>query len=185
MSEDDSERPTDAAAARAKAHYAERYHIQMVSTPDNYWLYGYLAGLGDVDSVFEFGCNAGRHLAQLKRQGMNVAGMDINTRAIEAAQLHHGLELLPGDESALSEIGGGAYDAVMTVSVLSHMPDIERTLAELRRIARRHVLLVETRTRADSNNFWWVHDYPGASVHCYHAGQVNAIYQVWHERKSS
>lgn len=175
----------DVDAERAKAHYAHRYHLQMVSTPDNHWLYGYLAGLGDVGSVFEFGCNAGRHLHQLQRQGIDVSGMDINPRAIEAAKLHHRLDLQLGDEYALGDIATGSFDVVLTVSVLSHMPHIGRVLEELQRIARRHVILVETRTRGDASNYWWVHDYPGTSVHSYHAGQVNAVYQIWHERKSS
>jgi len=166
---------------KAKQHYAERYHLQHAVQPDNYWLYGYIAALG-VRSVFEFGCNVGRHLNQLRRQGHEVDGCDINPRAVEAAHLLHGLTLRCGDETLLAEFDNGAYDLVLTVSVLSHMPKAKETIAQLRRIARSHLILVETRSRTDK--LWWVHDYPGQCVHSYHAEKVNAVYQIWHERTS-
>ncbi len=166
-----------------KKHYSELYHLQMASTPENYWLYGYIRCLG-VRSVFEFGCNAGRHLHQLARMGLEVSGIDINTRALEAAELIHGLTTLHvGDEKSLQQIPDGAYDLVMTVSVLNHIEEVKPVIQELRRIARQHLILAETRSRTDSGNYWWQHDYPGESVYNYYAKQVNAVYQIWHTEK--
>jgi len=166
----------------AKTHYRDKYHLQMLSSPENFWLYGYLGALG-VKSVFEFGCNAGRHLKRLESQGIEIAGMDINPRAVAAAGLINKIDVRLGDEQSLAKVKAGAYDAVFTVSVLSHIQDIRETLKHLRRIAKRHVLLVETRTRVDANNYWWQHDYPGDMVYSYFGQQVNAVYQIWHVRK--
>lgn len=163
----------------AKEHYATRYHLQRATTPDNHWLYGYIAHMG-VRSVFEFGCNMGRHLERLRAQGCEVAGMDINPRAVEAAKLVHGLEAMEGDEYDMRELPDNAYDLAFTVSVLSHMERPAEAIAQLRRIARFHVIMVETRSRTDAQNFWWSHDYPGEVVHSYYALQVNAVYQIWH-----
>lgn len=171
-----------AAVPSSKHHYAERYHLQVATTADNHWLYGYIHALG-VKSVFEFGCNQGRHLVQLRQQGCTVAGIDINERAVEAAKMLNNLVVEWGDESRLETIGDESYDLVLTCSVLTHMPDIEAPLRHLCRIARKHALFVETRTRTDEQNFWWRHDYPGDSVYSYYGKQVNSVYQVWHLRK--
>lgn len=155
----------------------------MASTPENYWLYGYIGCL-EVCSVFEFGCNAGRHLNQLTRMGLEVSGLDVNVRALEAAELQHNLTTLRvGDEKSLCHIPDNAYDLILTVSVLTHIEKIKPVLENLHRIARQHLILVETRSRTDSNNYWWRHDYPGKSVYSYYAKQVNAMYQIWHTKK--
>lgn len=166
----------------AKENYRDAYHLQMASTPENYWLYGYIRALG-AGSVFEFGCNAGRHLYQLAQMGLKVQGIDINRRAVDAARLHYRVPVDEGDEKALSKIPTGSYDVVLTVSVLSHMEKIKETLEELRRIARHHIIMVESRSREDHGSYWWSHDYPGKSVYNYYAKQVNSVYQIWHEKK--
>ena len=174
---------TTATAKKTKDYYRDEYGVQVALAPQNYVLYGYMKGLG-IRSVFEFGCNAGRHLNQLQRMGMEVDGMDINERALEAAKVQHNLTLRTGDETALKDIPSDAYDAVLTVSVLNHMVDIKETLVQLRRIARKHLVFVETRTRTDADRYWWKHDYPGKGVYGYRAKQVKAFYQIWHDTKS-
>lgn len=167
--------------ANAKGYYAHGHHLQRETNQDNAWLYDYIAALG-VESVFEFGCNMGRHLIELRRRGCTVSGVDINQRAIDEARTVHGLDVRYGDESALADIGDGAFDLTLTNSVLCHMPDVGETIAHLTRIARHHALFVETRSRTDAERFWWVHDYPGECVRSYHAPVVGAVYQVWHLR---
>ncbi len=166
----------------AKEHYSAGYHLQMVSHPENFWLYGYIAAL-KIRSVFEFGCNAGRHLYQLKRMGLKVNGIDVNERGIEAARLHHHLTLQVGDEKDLFRIPSESYDLVLTVSVLTHMEEVKSPLQELQRIARHHLILVETGSRTDKKNYWWRHDYPGRPVYSYYSRPVNSMYQIWHLQK--
>ena len=166
----------------AKEHYAQKYHLQYTSNADNYWLYGYIKALG-VKSVFEFGCNVGRHLVELRKQGCQVDGLDVNPRAVEGAKLLHNLDVRLGDELQLADLKDGSFDLVLTNSVLSHMPTIGDTVNHLLRIARRHAIFVETRSRADDHNYWWIHTYPGKSVRNHYSQTVNAVYQVWHVQK--
>jgi 2-polyprenyl-3-methyl-5-hydroxy-6-metoxy-1,4-benzoquinol methylase len=170
--------------ASTAQYYQQSYHLQLVPSPHNYWLYGYIAGLGDIEDVFEFGCNAGRHLVELRRQGLKVCGIDISERAIEAAKIHNRLNTVRvGTGQALSQISTGRWDAVFTVSVLCHMPTPTQIIHQLRRITKKHLFLVETRSRNDHKNHWWKHDYPGDPIYEYYAGQLNAVYQIWHLRK--
>ena len=104
------------------------------------------------DSVFEFGCNAGRNLGLLRDRAVpapsRVQGCDINKESVAYGKEEYGLDLHVGDETFLASLDSDAFDLVFTVSVLDHMPNYPDALVELARIARKHLLLFEP-TRID------------------------------------
>jgi len=95
-------------------------------------------------SVFEFGCNAGKNLDQLKNEAPNifVSGIDINQSSIYLAQ-EKGLNVHTADEKLLSIFPNCCFDVSFTVSVLDHIPDPAVVLKELLRISRCAVFLLE------------------------------------------
>jgi SAM-dependent methyltransferase len=90
--------------------------------------------------VVDLGCGTGGLAATLQRLGFDVAAADTNPAHVEAAarlgvRAHRVNGRLPfPDRSA---------DTVIMVEVLEHVPDaeIDRLLAEVRRVAKRNVLL--------------------------------------------
>ena len=96
-------------------------------------------------SVFEFGCNVGKNLLAIKARAPRTftAGVDINGDAVQYGRTQNHLSLVCGDEQVCDIIPDGTYDVVFTVSVLDHIPDPKPTLANLARISRGTVLLLE------------------------------------------
>jgi ubiquinone/menaquinone biosynthesis C-methylase UbiE len=95
-------------------------------------------------TVLEFGCNVGRNLATIRDSApdVRVIGLDINSDAVGAAR-GQGLDARVGDETALAGFSDDEIDVSFTISVLDHIPDPRHTLAELCRVSRRAVLLLE------------------------------------------
>lgn len=93
-------------------------------------------------SVFEFGCNVGRHLQAVREQlpEARIVGMDIHLPAVQAAR-HHGLAVMLGDELSLSLIPDRGVDVAFTVSVIDHLPSPAQALYELDRLATLLVLV--------------------------------------------
>ena len=106
-----------------------------------------MLGAVGADSAFEVGCNVGRNLFWIKRTlGAQVSGVDVNPRAIDKGRRYFGLgehEIAVGDERAVAALPARSVDVAFTVSVLDHLPRIDETLAEMVRVARKRVILVE------------------------------------------
>jgi SAM-dependent methyltransferase len=99
-------------------------------------------------SVLELGCNVGRNLYWIKRSvpGIRVSGLDVNPDAVAAGRDFFEFsenELWVADDSSLAHVPTDAFDAVFTVSVLDHLPEVEDTLRQMLRIARLRVMLIE------------------------------------------
>ena len=73
---------------------------------------------------------------------IEVFGVDINDQAIAYAQ-ESGLNVAIADEDILDLFPVDSFDVVFSVSVLDHLPYPTPVLANLARIARRAVLLLE------------------------------------------
>jgi len=103
-------------------------------------------------SVFEFGCNAGRNLKLIRDtcsyRPIVMRGCDINEESVGYGRTQWGLDLTVGDETHLRTIDDSAYDLVFTISVLDHLPRCGDILAQLVRIAREYIFLLEP-TRSD------------------------------------
>lgn len=104
-----------------------------------------LMSTDEINSIFEFGCNVGRNLYCIKRKipGCDIMGIDINETAIKAGRQHFRLPLRTGGEEALLGIPTNKYDVVFTVSVLDHIPEMEKVLKELLRICQRYFICIE------------------------------------------
>lgn len=99
-------------------------------------------------SGFEFGCNMGKNLKNLKFK--ETAGVDISKRAIDKALVKG---LICGDESRLSEVPDNSYDIVFTCSVLCHIDNIDGIVEHLKRISKKHILFVESLSNGFNNHF--------------------------------
>ncbi|MBV1952563.1 MAG: class I SAM-dependent methyltransferase [Cycloclasticus sp.] len=141
-----------------KKYYKDEYHPQYNLSRSNILLYAEIFKLKDVETIFEFGCNIGRHLNRLNNFGFDSFGMDINEKWIKEAK-KNGLLAHVGNENDLQKLVMNSVDLVFTNSVLCHMPAKEAEVAinELKRIARRYVIFFECVTKDEK--FWWVHDY--------------------------
>ena len=141
-----------------KNYYKEEYHSQYNLSKANIFLYNQIINLENISSIFEFGCNIGRHLNRLNNFGYETFGIDINQKFIKIAN-ENGLKAKTGDEKYLSNLSNDLYDLCFSNSVICHMPPKEANLAinELKRICKNYVICFECVTK--DHDFWWIHDY--------------------------
>lgn len=94
--------------------------------------------------VFEFGCNAGKNISAIVRTlpSVECSGVDVNPAAIDYARSQK-LSVALADERVLTIFPTNAFDVCYTVSVLDHLPNPGPVLAELGRMSRLAVLLLE------------------------------------------
>jgi len=162
---------------KSRQHYKDNYHVQAEISKLNLLTYGFISSY-EPESVFEFGCNMGRHLNQLRDLfKCHVFGIDINENSIRSGNKLFGFENLIKDETYLKEIPTNSYDIVFTNSVLCHIEEIDDIVKELRRIARTAVVVCETRLKKGEH--WYNHGYNGfTSVISQYAKTVGCIYEV-------
>jgi len=141
-----------------KAYYKNEYHPQYNLSKANVLLYNQIFQLKDVEHIFEFGCNVGRHLNRLNNFGFKTCGIDINEKWIAEAK-SNGLNAHVGNEDYLKDIEENLFDLCFTNSVLCHMPKKEAKIAikELKRIAKKYVIAFECISK--EHKFWWIHNY--------------------------
>ena len=104
--------------------------------------------LADVagESVLDAGCGRGWLAAEIARRhpGMRVVGADMKRPA--RADAPHNLAFAEGRLGRLP-FDDGAFDTVVCTHVLEHILDLDGALADLRRIARRRLILVVPKER--------------------------------------
>jgi SAM-dependent methyltransferase len=129
-----------------------------------------LLGDGPFDSLLEVGYGSGVFLPELARRTKRLVGIDVHagrdgvTRMAERLDLD--VELL---DASLFELPfeDGTFDALVCLSVLEHLVELDAALAELRRVVRpggRLVLGVPVRNAATSSFFRLV-GYDPAKIH--------------------
>lgn len=162
----------------SKSYYKNEYHVQHKLHPNNYFMYGYIKALRP-NSVFEFGCNAGRHLNQLSRMGINVAGVDINKNAIEAGRRIYGLSnIRHGGEELIRNLGN--YDIIITNSVLCHVPEAKEIVRELREHCNK--MLIFEAPYKTSGKYWYTHEYEKMGfkeVWSWYAESLSTVYVLY------
>ncbi len=89
-----------------------------------------LAGLSPGLRVLDAGCGNGEYLRALARRPVQVAGCDLSMGMLRTAA-HPAL--LNADVAALP-VRDGAFDVVLAVHMLYHVPDREAAARELRRV---------------------------------------------------
>lgn len=123
-----------------------------------------LAELWPFAGVLEVGCNAGPNLMRIQEQypETQLAGIDVNQTAIEKAK-----ELLPSpilkQGSALNlPFEDQSFDVALTDAVLMYAsPEVmERVAAEINRVARKYVVLLEwCADKEGVVDYHWARDY--------------------------
>ncbi|MGH7198632.1 MAG: methyltransferase domain-containing protein [Candidatus Omnitrophota bacterium] len=110
--------------------------------------------------LLDVGCGPGFFLAEAKRQGWEVAGVDLSAWAKQYCKEHYGIEIAQGglEQAAWPD---QSFDVVVMNDVLEHLTDPKGTLREIRRILKNDgVLYIST---PDINSFfsrvlrarWW------------------------------
>jgi 2-polyprenyl-3-methyl-5-hydroxy-6-metoxy-1,4-benzoquinol methylase len=104
-----------------------------------------LFGAADPRSVLDVGCGEGvltQRWAQRLGAGP-VVGIDLEDPKLEAewtGRQRENLKFLPMRSDTLP-FAAGDFDLVAAIEVLEHVPDPDRTLAEMTRVARAHLLV--------------------------------------------
>lgn len=118
------------------------------------------AGVSPSAAILEVGCNAGRNLAYLHRQGWtNLAGIDISEQALAVARETFpelaDAELICGSlEDVLPAIGDGQFDLVFAMAVLEHVHyDADHVLDHVARVAGSWLITIENEIGASSRHF--------------------------------
>ncbi len=85
--------------------------------------------------VLDLGCGKGRFLPYLGEGGRRAFGCDFSEAFLAAARVRGGGRLLRSDGQALG-IRSGAFDALLGVEVIEHMPDLAAGLREAVRVLK-------------------------------------------------
>ncbi len=100
----------------------------------------------DPQSILDVGCGEGVLTERwAERLGEKpVLGIDLPDPKLEAhwsTRRRANLEFRTMDVDGLSSLTSGSFDLAAAIEVLEHVPDPERTLAEMARVAARHLLV--------------------------------------------
>jgi SAM-dependent methyltransferase len=99
-----------------------------------------LAGITPGSRVLDVGCGLGTLAAAAAAAGARVTGVDLAEGMLEEARRRHPkVEFIRADAEALP-FEDGAFDLALGAFLVNHVPDAERAVAELRRVARRVAL---------------------------------------------
>jgi SAM-dependent methyltransferase len=102
-------------------------------------LCGRLLGPGPFDAVLDAGYGSGIFMPELARRARRVVGLDVHadTDEVAASLRAFGIEpeLLTGSVLDL-QFDPGSFDAIVCISVLEHLRELDRALAEFRRVLR-------------------------------------------------
>ncbi len=144
----------------ARVDLQRRFSVNPV--PITEWELG-LVDLTAVHHALDAGCGTGVFLLPLARrlvpQGATVVGLDLAEGTLGQARARVRAEGLPvecviGDVEALP-FADGTFDLVLANYMLYHVPDLERAIAELRRVLRPGgTLLAATNGREHMRELW-------------------------------
>jgi SAM-dependent methyltransferase len=96
-----------------------------------------LRGVAAGDRVLDVGSGLGDLAAAAAARGAHATGIDLAPDMVRVARERHPrLTFLEGDAEDLP-FEDGAFDVVVSAFVINHLPDPERAVAEMKRVARR------------------------------------------------
>jgi len=91
-------------------------------------------------NVLDIGCGDGLLLEHLKRDGLEVSGIDISSRAIDICR-GRGLECVKGDITNTLPFPNESFDNVLLIDVLEHLFQPQEVLKETRRVCRKNLFI--------------------------------------------
>lgn len=111
---------------------------------------------GSGPEVLDLGCGLGGYASLLQQQGHAVRALDVNPEYVRVArELGVDAEVFDGTAIPLPD---KSVDTVCMVEVMEHVPEPERLVPELVRVARRNVIVtVPNNTQAFSAPVEWSH----------------------------
>lgn len=117
---------------------------------------------GDGLRLLDVGCGTGHHLARLRLQGFEVAGMDGSQAMLERARRNNpGVDLRLGDVEQLP-FEDASFDLAVCIEVLRYLPSPEPCLREARRVLRQNgILLVTAAPLFNANGYFFVNRLAG------------------------
>ncbi len=92
--------------------------------------------LKPTDKILEIGCGTGGMVAVLTRRGHDIIGTDLSDEIIAYGLQLHGplrLEVQAAEELSYAD---ATFDVVLSFDVFEHIPDIDRHVAEVRRVLK-------------------------------------------------
>jgi 2-polyprenyl-3-methyl-5-hydroxy-6-metoxy-1,4-benzoquinol methylase len=91
------------------------------------------------DKILDIGGGEGAYSAELKRRGFNVVCIDINENYIRESQ-NRGVHSCVMDATSLG-FCAKSFDIVLLFEVLEHIEGVDSVLEEVKRVARKNVLI--------------------------------------------
>jgi SAM-dependent methyltransferase len=82
-------------------------------------------------AVLEIGCATGSILSVLRRQGCEVAGIDLSREFADFARRVHGLEIVRGDFLAC-DLGSRRFDLILLLGTWCNLPRLHESLVRVR-----------------------------------------------------
>lgn len=140
-------------------------------------------------NVFEFGCGNGKNLKNLyhkSTQFFELRGLDISENTISEAKQHckgflDKIVLEIGDEEFLKKYKDDYFHVSFTCSVLDHIPNIDETISQLKRISSEGIVIAETNDKI--NEFYFPHNYEKYGFkkqeYRYYSNGDHAFYEIW------
>lgn len=162
----------DSAFRMTDAEYAELYSVlgaqPVVERPTDLNQACLDAVLQNVvgESVLDAGSGRGYLCQRLAEKTSRVVGLDY-AMPVDAAEHPH-IDFVVGSLTDMP-FSDGEFDTVVSTHALEHVPDLARAVAELRRVARRRVIVVLPKERP----YRW-----GTNLHCHffpYAYSVQAV----------
>jgi ubiquinone/menaquinone biosynthesis C-methylase UbiE len=111
----------------------------------------FLRELKTHESFLEIGCNSGHYLKKLKGKCKRIVGIDIDRESVLKAKKKTGLKEIFIANSNNLPFNDKEFDWVMASEVLEHIPDFEKALNEIKRVARKKILITIPIEKA----YWW------------------------------
>jgi ubiquinone/menaquinone biosynthesis C-methylase UbiE len=119
------------------------------------------AGIAAGGNVLDVGCGIGQHSARLARRGFTVEAVDISAGRVAAARqnlerqgLATKVRVMQGDAVAGLPYADGSFDGVLCWGVLTHIPEIEKAMAELIRVTHPGGRIILSETSSNSVDGW-------------------------------
>jgi SAM-dependent methyltransferase len=105
-----------------------------------------IAALGERGSVLEVGAGAGTLAMRLAKEGFQVTGLDVSAEALGQASARARKEgmVIEWKEGFAEELPfpDKSFDYVTCCHTLEHVKDLEKATAELKRVARKKVIIL-------------------------------------------
>jgi SAM-dependent methyltransferase len=133
--------------------HKEYFHKQQVQLPDNLRALAILNSLlPQRGKLLEVGSYCGFFLDEIRRDGWDAVGLEPFRAAADYSRREFGLSIIDG-ALPQPQLPDGAFDAIVMLHVIEHMPDPIANLRELRRLLKPGGVLVVETPRFDSLAF--------------------------------